>query len=190
MSSAILQGSASGSGSITLLAPVTNSNQTISLPDVTGTMLTNKSTGTVLQVVSVVYSTRQSFSIASSGAYSDTGLSASITPISTSNKILVLVTATHQSYYGGTTNVGSSLGLKRNSTRIAGFVGDHVGTVANGENISPTGNIIMLDSPASTSSVTYTVQVSAVAGPQTVWFNGTYGQTGFDSFITLMEIAG
>jgi hypothetical protein len=38
MSSAILQGGASGTGSVTLLAPNTNSNQTITMPDTTGTM--------------------------------------------------------------------------------------------------------------------------------------------------------
>jgi len=39
MSSAILQGSATGTGSVTLAAPVTNSNQTLTLPDATGTVL-------------------------------------------------------------------------------------------------------------------------------------------------------
>ena len=39
MSSAILQGGASGTGSMTVLAPNTNSNQTITLPDATGTVM-------------------------------------------------------------------------------------------------------------------------------------------------------
>lgn len=38
MSNAILQGGASGSGSVTLLAPNTNSTQTLTLPDATGTL--------------------------------------------------------------------------------------------------------------------------------------------------------
>ena len=150
----------------------------------------NAPSGSVIQVVSTVYSTRQSFNTSGGNVYYDTGLAASITPSSTSSKILVLVTATHQSLYNGQGNVGSALGLKRNSTRIAGFVGDHVGTVSNAENIAPTGNLIMLDSPSSTSSVAYTVQVATVGGSQTVWFNGTYSQSGFDAFITLMEIVG
>lgn len=182
----------SSSGGTTTLTPAASaSNFTITLPAATGTVLTTTSpkAGNVLQVVSAVYSTRQSFSV-TSGAYSDTGLTASITPSSASNKILVMVTATHQSDYRGQSNIGSALGLKRNSTRIAGYVGDHVATIGNAENLAPTGNIIMLDSPASTSSVTYTAQITAVGGSQTVWFNGTYGQAGFDSYITLMEIAG
>ena len=39
MSSLISSGSASGTGSMTLVAPVTNSTQTITLPDVTGTVM-------------------------------------------------------------------------------------------------------------------------------------------------------
>ena len=39
MSSIITQGSASGTGSMTLAAPVTNSNQTATLPDATGTVM-------------------------------------------------------------------------------------------------------------------------------------------------------
>jgi len=40
MSSAILQGGASGTGTVTLLAPNTNSNQILTLPDATATLLT------------------------------------------------------------------------------------------------------------------------------------------------------
>lgn len=165
------------------------SDVTVTLPAATATLLTNKTAGAVLQVVSAVYSTGQSFAT-SSGVFTDTGLTASITPSSTSNKILVLVTATHQSAYNGNGNCGSALGLKRNATTLTNKIGDHVGTVTNAENLAPTGNIVYLDSPSSTSSVTYTVQVTSVGNSQTVYFNRTYSQTGFDATITLMEIAG
>jgi hypothetical protein len=39
MSSIAMQGGATGTGTVTLLAPVTNTNRTITLPDVTGTVL-------------------------------------------------------------------------------------------------------------------------------------------------------
>ena len=39
MSSAILQGGASGTGSMTVLAPNTNSNQIVTIPDATGTVM-------------------------------------------------------------------------------------------------------------------------------------------------------
>jgi hypothetical protein len=175
----VLSGDGITSDNITSLAA---SKLTGQLPDA------NAPSGSVIQVVTSVYSTRQSFS-ATLGTYYDTGLTATITPTSSTSKILVLVTATHQSAYNSTTNAGSALGLKRGGTRIAGFVGSHVATVSNAENIAPTGNIVLLDSPATTSAVTYTTLITAVAGSTLVWFNGTYGQTGFDAFITLMEIA-
>ena len=189
MSQVRVSGNASGTGIFTVASPNSNTNRTLTLPDNTGTLLSSASTGTVLQVVSATYSTRQSFAT-TSGVYQSTGLTATITPSSASSKVLVLVTATHQSYYASSTNIGSSLGLNRNSTKIAGFVGNHVGTITNGENNAPTGGMVVLDSPATTSATTYTVLVTSLGASQTVYFNGTYGVTGFDSFITLMEIAG
>ncbi len=208
MSKIALSGDASGTGTFTIASPNSNSNFTLTLPAESGTVLTTGSTtgisasalstgtipiarmyaGAVLQVVSAVYTTRQSFST-TSGVYQSTGLTATITPTSASSKILILVTATHQSYYLSTANTGSSLGLNRNSTKIAGFVGSHVGTVNNAETLAPTGSMTVLDSPATTSATTYTVLVTSLGASQTVYFNGTYAVTGFESFITLMEIA-
>lgn len=45
MSNAILQGGASGTGSVTLLAPNTNSTQTLTLPDNTGIVLSTATAG-------------------------------------------------------------------------------------------------------------------------------------------------
>jgi hypothetical protein len=164
-------------------------NGTGTISGVSAGGLTSASNGRVLQVVTTVYSTGQSFST-SNGVYTDTGLTASITPSSASNKVLVLVTVGHQTSFSGNGNCGSALGLKRNATRIVGPVGNHIGTITSAEAILPTGNIIMLDSPASTSSVTYTVQVTSIGNSQTVYFNRNYAVTGFDAYITLMEVAG
>ena len=96
MSSIKLSPNASGTGIFSIEAPNSNTNRTLTLPDATGTILTNASqsipksalpTGSVLQVVTASTSTEVSVS---SGTYTDTGLSASITPISASSKILVL----------------------------------------------------------------------------------------------------
>ena len=56
MSSIAVTGSATGTGVISLLAPVTNTNRTLTLPDATGTVLTSATTtgfpaGSVVQVV-------------------------------------------------------------------------------------------------------------------------------------------
>jgi len=45
MSSIAMQGGATGSGTVTLLAPVTNTNRTINLPDSNGTVLTTATAG-------------------------------------------------------------------------------------------------------------------------------------------------
>jgi len=45
MSLIAMQGGATGTGTVTLLAPVTNTNQTLTLPDATGTVLTTATAG-------------------------------------------------------------------------------------------------------------------------------------------------
>ena len=177
-----------GSNYVRLIAPTSiASNRTITLPDNTGTILTTGSAGAVLQVVTFKYTTGQTFSSITALNYQDTGLTASITPSSASNKVLALVTASHAGPSSG--NIGSTLALKRVSTRIAEGVGNHT-PATNGEVDTPTGNIIVLDSPASTSSVAYTVQIAPRSSTATIYFNRNYAvASGFDAFITLMEIA-
>jgi hypothetical protein len=45
MSLIAMQGGATGTGTVTLLAPVTNTNRTLTLPDATGTVLTTATAG-------------------------------------------------------------------------------------------------------------------------------------------------
>jgi len=184
MSSAILQGSASGSGSITLLAPVTNSNQTISLPDVTGTMLTNKSTGTVLQIVQATQGTQVT---SNSSTPIDSNLSASITPSSASNKILVTVSQPFQAY---TTTTGRDETayywyIYRNAVLLnTGRYWIGISSLSNNKTIFGTVNYTYLDSPATTSSVTYKTQFNAYDTSQAAVANI------YSSTIILQEIVG
>ena len=146
-------------------------------------------TGSVLQVVQQTYST-QTGSLTTS--FSDTGLSASITPSSTSSKILVLVSQSH--YMARQTNVTVLLyaRLLRDSTVVFSHdrcMGLNAGTAANGYiEMYTANNISHLDSPSTTSSVTYKTQVSL----QTT-NNGAEGSNqpnNQPSTITLIEIAG
>jgi len=50
MSLLAVQGGATGTGTVTLLAPITNTNQTLTLPDATGTVITNTA-GVVTQTM-------------------------------------------------------------------------------------------------------------------------------------------
>lgn len=171
----------SGGGSVTLQEAVTASNLTITVPAVTGTMLTTASAGTVLQVVNATYSTQTS---SSSSSYADTGLTASITPTSSSNKILVLVDVA--GVYKFSSDTGCSLKLLRGATDLIVFAEEagYTGSVLT--NLVGTQSCNYLDSPATTSATTYKVQFKSAANSATVRVQGISAT----STITLMEIAG
>jgi hypothetical protein len=198
---------------------VTNSNATLTNATVTGTLnvagtltLTNantkilnssgkpilQQTGSVLQVVSVIK--QDSFTTTSSSFTDITGLSVSITPSSTSSKILVLVQVNGSQQY--TVN-RTSLRLLRDATAVnAGAVAGSrtaaFGGFSTSDSTIPSGTVSgnFLDSPATTSSITYKMQVNVSAGSGTAYINRTQadadeaGQIRMASNITLMEIAG
>ena len=146
------------------------------IPSITG--------GKVLQVV---YAATSSGSSTTSGTYADTGLSASITPASSSNHIVVLVQNNYHLSTGSTSGAGS-VKLVRDSTDVWGHDNNSANQIflrANGGGATLGGshNITFRDSPSSTSSITYKTQFKTSTG--TLYF--TYG--GVDTMI-LMEIAG
>jgi hypothetical protein len=144
--------------------------------------------GKVLQVVSNTYST--STTVASE-SYADTGLSASITPTSTSSKILVLVTQSYGMARSATT-VGYGLKIRRDTTDIFNGSTNYQasyfyldGNTAFKEIYTYT-NYTYLDSPSSTSSLTYKTQGRA-------YLSSNSGSVTFQigsgtSTITLLEI--
>jgi len=148
-------------------------------------------------VVQVVQSVKTNQSSSTSSSWSDTGLSASITPTSSSSKILVLVDVmfSHEPGYSG-----SNLRLLRDATTIyygtgTGFAGlaSNFGIPNGSDFVSSRTPANYLDSPASTSSVTYKVQFQSLQSAyiginRTQRVNGTYDPAGASS-ITLMEIA-
>lgn len=191
MSLVKIQGNASGTGEFTIAAPNSNTNRTLTLPNVTGTFLTSATTtgfpaGSVIQVVSATYSTATNIA---STSYTDTGLTASITPTSASSKILVIV---NQSVYNQqNTNAARlfELQLLRGATTIMDkdFY-SYAGTGANGYfETGLDGTQIILDSPATTSSTTYKTQgrMDSTASSTVLVFQGGSGE----STMTLMEIA-
>ena len=164
----------------------------------TGTQVIPKATlptGSVLQVVSTTKT--DAFTSSATGAFTDiTGMSASITPTSSSSKILVLSSATCS---GQSSVSGSIIRLVRGSTAID--VGDAAGSrsqaTTNAYQLdsgqSECISINFLDSPATTSSTTYKLQFRIEGG--TFYFNRSQsdgdnsGVGRFASTITLMEIA-
>ena len=134
--------------------------------------------GKVLQVVQGTYATQTS----TTGTTPVTSnLSASITPSSTSNKVLLL--ATVNSCYTTGSPAGGYLWIYRDGSDL---LGDQAAFYYNGNgSIIGTISLNYLDSPSSTSSLTYEIYFSKQTGTNTVVHD-----SGNPSFIVLMEIAG
>lgn len=152
--------------------------------------------GGVLQVVSV--NKADSFSTTSGTFVDITGLSVSITPISTTSKIYVVATIPVVS---GTASAGANFSLSRNGTLIGqGTSGTTQNSIAvvyiNASSLSNdfyTGtSFSIFDSPSTTSAITYQVRMLSSTSGQTCWIgrrgSDTYG--GSSSTLTAMEIAG
>jgi hypothetical protein len=182
-----------GSNYVALKAPDTiASNLTLTLPSADGTsgqvLQTNGSGvlsfagvsgGKVLQVINSTQTS--SDSISSNASLQDTSLSASITPSSTSNKILILASFS----IGAVGDYFCFVGLKRASTIIGGSIRFSPNS---GANLIQSGALTFLDTPSTTSATTYRIMAKA---DTTLYFNGREG-SGSESFstITLLEIAG
>jgi hypothetical protein len=188
MSKVSLAGNASGTGIFTIASPNSNTDRTLTLPDNTGTLLTSGSaiqksqlpTGSVLQVVQAVLTSSVTFTSATVVA---TGLSASITPLSASSKILILLTGGRFDYAGGGPSRGN-IYLYKNASSLVYF-----GSIAVG---NPTWSLpyseSYLDSPATTSAITYAIYGANDASAATNFlFNNTLNGR---ATLTLMEIAG
>lgn len=137
--------------------------------------------GNILQVVNGTTST----AVSTSGTtYIDTGLTATITPSSASNKILVLVSQNGINKDNINQNAGLNLKLFRGATEIGfGYVFGFTGSAI--RNYPGTGSFCVLDSPATTSPVTYKTQFMNDSGAGTVEVQ----RVNSTSQITLLEVA-
>jgi len=142
----------------------------------------NMPAGTVLQVVNTTSAT---YGSNTSTSYADTGLTASITPTSASNKILVIVSLSGVGKSGF--NTSSKYQLVRGATAILGIDNGTGFTNTTAFSIcSATANY--LDSPATTSATTYKVQYGIDVSGGTAYINYSLNNV-TTSTITLMEIA-
>ena len=188
MASVVIAGNTSGS--VTLDAPAVAGTTTLTLPTTSGTIVTTNTmpTGSVLQVINATYSTETSIA---STSYTNTGLSASITPSSTSNKILVIV---GQTIIAART-IGSEIGsvnLVRGSTQvmeISRALGLEAGVGTGGQFVNfGTIGFSYLDSPSTTSSTTYKTQAKASSTANSGYVECQSGSS--TSTITLIEVKG
>tara|TARA_B110000090_G_C13182671_1_gene369891 strand:- start:219 stop:677 length:459 start_codon:yes stop_codon:yes gene_type:complete len=135
-------------------------------------------TGAVLQVVTMEYATSMTLATTT---YTDSGLSLSITPSSTSSKILAF-----WNMQANCDTAGSGYGTKlvRVSTSVWTSTNSYdVLSQTGGDRLAK--DYRYLDSPNTASAITYKVQVSSHAS-RTIYINGDGTQTQ----LTLMEVAG
>jgi hypothetical protein len=133
-------------------------------------------TGSVLQVV---YGSTGSSTSATTSTYVDTALTASITPTSSTSKILVTA------YCGMVVKTAND--LQMNFQILRGSTGIFSGSALNNNAAAASASnptFVVLDSPATTSSTTYKVQIADRDNVGSVSFNVNGTAT-----MTLMEIA-
>ena len=157
----------------------------------------NYKAGSVIQVVNDIVTTRSTSTTAS---YTDF-LSASITPTSTSSKVLILAQVNN---FGVSSNSLVNLNLLRGSTNLAATTtAGHAATnnawgcaggwtQSGADRLKDAYSLSFLDSPSTTSSTTYKVQYKLGSSGYTLVINGweLNSDASTSSTLTLMEIAG
>ena len=137
--------------------------------------------GTVLQVKAATIDGADANT--SSTSFVASTLTLSITPSSTSSKILILI-STHMYCDDGKSGVAT---IYRGSTNLANHAPEYgLVRVYNQYGVWQSVNMSYLDSPSTTNSTTYTAYWKNLQGSGSVYMNQDNNQ----SHITLMEIAG
>ena len=133
--------------------------------------------GGIIQIVQDTYNTETS---TANSSYTETGLSLNITPISSSNKVLVLFNLPVQK---GASNLRIATALHRGGSNIYNA---NLESCFNNQTNQATETIsgMFLDSPASTSQQTYDVRVKVSSGSGTFY----WGVGSCVCTITAMEV--
>ena len=143
------------------------------------------------KVLQVVYATYNTGTTVATTTYTDTGLTASITPSAATSKILIFVNQSGQSSGATRSDTGWGFRIVRNSTTIftpnpnryeSGYIGGLSGSTE--ARIETMGTAIYLDDPNTTSATSYKTQAAPLydSGGGVAFLNRGV------SHITLMEI--
>lgn len=159
----------------TLVTPVLGTPASGNLANCLGVAKAALPTGSVLQVVNATSSTQVT---TSSATYITTGLTATITPLFSTSKILVIANPAVQ----GAASQNVNITLYKDGANLLSAIG--LGYVNAGSQVLNTIlNSLYLDSPATTSAITYALYIKTSGG---IAYFGVNSST---STITLMEIA-
>jgi len=167
---------------------VGSANQVLTVDSTTATGLKWAAAGgKVLQVVTAVATTSTSLTTTT---FTDTSLSLSITPSSASSRILVLVSQSYASTRTTDEN-GTGIRIMKDSTAIHTVDSNYASYLAvNGQagpiKLNGIMNLVYVDSPATTSSITYKTQGKVHSATSTA--SVTYQPNANPSTITLLEI--
>ena len=188
------------SGAITVAAPAVAGTNTLTLPASTGTLATTATQGKILQVLQATKT--DTFSTNSTTFVDITDLAVTITPSSTSSKILVF-----NQLQAGTNGHGTIKTVKTvGGTTSDILVGDADGNRSRGNSkiyistLNPTTCVAqLLDSPNTTSAVTYKVQCAVPhSASYYIYVNRAVSSSGASDFaydvrssstITVMEVS-
>jgi hypothetical protein len=154
------------------------SNVTGTLPAANGGSGRTAVTGNVLQIVSA---SAADDLVTTSTSFVDINLSLNITPSATSSKIFVTYTGNNET--NGTGGNRLSIQMLRDSTQIADATG--VGSLGSENGIVTSNALSVLDSPSTTSQITYKMQGKSDDGTVMV-----FNINGDKTTITAFEIAG
>ena len=190
-----LNGATSGSVELGVPDVVGADVQNVLLPSTAGTLDRLERAGNILQVVQGSTSTNVTVS---NEAYTDTGLSATITPTNSTSKILVIISQQAQ-YYRSSNAQGIGIRIFRDSTVIhtpnensQGGLTDYMAAGgATSINRYIVYNRTLLDSPNTTNAVTYKTQgrpyLDIDSGECN--FQNSSSVTNGTSYIQLIEVA-
>ena len=186
MSSIVIKGNTSGQ--VEIAAPDVAGSTTLTLPTGNGTVITDTApkAGNVIQVVSNEYSTTTGIG---STTYADSGITATITPSSASSKILIMVSISGRVYSQQNGDRYYYQNIVRGATQIyENTLILQSGTGSLGYAVYPIKDMAYLDSPSTTSSITYKVQFKEnnIANDTRMRIN----ESGGSSTMILMEVAG
>ena len=220
MSKVKIQGHASGTGVLTITAPNTSTDRTITLPDTTGTLLDENSslpaanlTGTVadaristltaskltgalpaisgasltgisggkiLQVVQTEHSTQVTCNNTVNPC--QTGLTGNITPSATSSKILVMWNC--GGYMKQPMDAGCTFYLYKDGSELKEVALVLDNSTSSGYAQGGTMSGQYLDSPNTTSAITYDIRFKGSSGSANMY----NGRNGTDQSLVLMEV--
>lgn len=144
---------------------------------------TPSASGTIKQIVTGTYNT---LTTSTSDTLADTGLSLTITPTSSTSKIFIVIAQSFGWLWGTAAQSGAVAALFRDSTQINSDVTMSYGNLSGASSdfrIYQRSGFWYVDSPATTSAVTYKTQFAKRNAGSTA-----YANRDGESYITLMEI--